>query len=203
MVRPRPHRGVTAFDGAKSYGDLKTTKAKGTPVDIAATPTGAGYWILTREGGVFAFGDAIDAGSPRRLGAAAASVRIHSSLNGKGYWVLSADGRLRNFGDAAALGTATGLGGAPIDFATTSSGTGAWVLGDNGAIVALGNARRLGDLTNMGKRWSHPAVGILASMDSGYLLLTHNGGLYAFGQTTFLGSAAGAGLTAAGIAGVF
>jgi hypothetical protein len=94
-------------------------------------------------------------------------------------------------------------GGKPIDFAPTSSGTGAWVLGDNGAIVALGNARRFGDLTSIRNRWSHPAVGILASMDNGYLLLTNNGGLYAFGQTTFLGSAAGAGLTAAGIAGVF
>jgi hypothetical protein len=194
---------VTAFDGAKSYGDLKTTKAKGTPVDIAATPTGAGYWILTREGGVYAFGDAVAAGSPQRLGVASESVRIHSSLSGKGFWVLGADGRLRNFGDASTLGTTPALGGKPIDFATTSSGAGAWVLGDDGAIVALGNARRLGDLTNISNHWSHPAVGILASMDSGYLLLTNNGGLYAFGQTKFLGSAAGAGLTAAGIAGVF
>jgi hypothetical protein len=194
---------VTAFDGATSYGDLKTISGKGSPVDIAATPTGAGYWILTKEGGVFAFGDAVDAGSPRRLGAGAASVRIHSSPSGKGYWVLGADGRLRGFGDAAALGAATGLGGNQIDFATTSSGAGAWVLSDNGTIAAVGNAKPLGDLATIGSRWSHPAVGILASQDVGYLVLTHNGGLYAFGKAPFLGSAAGAGLTAAGIAGVF
>ncbi len=194
---------VTAFDGASPYGDLKTRGGKGTPVDIAATPTGAGYWILTREGGVFAFGDAADAGSPHRLGVKVDSVRIHSSSSGKGYWVLGADGRLRNFGDAATLGTAGAPGGKPIDFATTSSGTGAWILGDNGAIAALGTARRLGDLTTIRNHWSHPAVGILASMDRGYLLLTNNGGLYGFGQTTFLGSAAGAGLTAARIAGVY
>ena len=105
-------------------------------------------------------------------------------MSGKGYWVLGGDGRLQNFGDAAALGAASAPGATPIDFATTSSGTGAWVLGDNGAIVALGNARRMGDLTNVGVKWSHPAVGILASLDAGYLLLTHNGGLYAR-QTTF------------------
>ncbi|MDQ1424782.1 MAG: hypothetical protein QOD72_2280, partial [Acidimicrobiaceae bacterium] len=194
---------VTAFDGATSYGDLKSKNGQGTPVDIAATPTGSGYWILTREGGVFAFGDAVDAGSPRRLGTKSDSVRIHSTPSGSGYWVLEANGRLLPFGDAATLGTTDALGGKPIDFATTSSGAGAWVLGDNGVIVALGDARRFGDLTTIGAHWSHPAVGILASMDSGYLLLTNNGGLYAFGQTKFLGSAAGAGLTATAIAGVF
>jgi N-acetylmuramoyl-L-alanine amidase len=194
---------VTAFDGATTYGDLTTRKGKGTPADIAATITGAGYWILTREGGVFAFGDAVDAGSPVRQGARPPSMRIHASASGRGYWVLGGDGSLRAFGDAPTLGSATGLGATPIDFATTPSGAGAWVLGDNGAIVALGDAKRMGDLTNIGVRWSHPAVGILGSLDRGYLVLTHNGGLYAFGQTTFLGSAAGAGLTAAGIAGVF
>lgn len=194
---------VRSFDGAQVLGDLASRHAKGTPVDIAATPTGAGYWILTRQGGVFAFGDAPDVGSPRRQGVSAPAVRIHATASGGGYWVLGSDGALRGFGDAAPLGQVSSLGGAPVDFAVTSGGDGAWVLGDNGAVATVGSARRFGDLTTSRRRWSKPAVGILAAPDNGYLVLTHNGGLYAFGRAPYLGSAAGAGLTAASIAGVF
>ena len=37
-------------------------------VDLVATPTSAGYWVLTETGTIFAFGDARFHGAPSPLG---------------------------------------------------------------------------------------------------------------------------------------
>jgi len=50
--------GVFAFGDAGFFGSLVGKGLNGPIVDIAASPTGKGYWLLGLDGGVFAFGDA-------------------------------------------------------------------------------------------------------------------------------------------------
>jgi hypothetical protein len=77
-------------------------------VGMAATPSGAGYWLVASDGGVFSFGDARFFGStggtaPRPI------VGMAARATGRGYWMAAADGRTYAYGDAPSLGT-TGLG---------------------------------------------------------------------------------------------
>jgi hypothetical protein len=45
------------------YGDLRTVPLTSPVVGMQATPTGKGYYLVSRDGGVFAFGDAVYDGS--------------------------------------------------------------------------------------------------------------------------------------------
>jgi hypothetical protein len=45
------------------FGDLRAVPLTSPVVGMQATPTGAGYYLVSRDGGVFAFGDAIYDGS--------------------------------------------------------------------------------------------------------------------------------------------
>src|SRR5690242_9411789 len=56
-------RQVHAFGDAGDFGDLGATTPNQPIVAIAATPSGDGYWLIARDGGVFAFGDATFHGS--------------------------------------------------------------------------------------------------------------------------------------------
>ena len=57
---------VFAFGGAAKLGEA-VGSVPGR-VDLVATPTSAGYWVLTEAGGVFAFGDAKFHGAPFAAG---------------------------------------------------------------------------------------------------------------------------------------
>jgi hypothetical protein len=72
-------------------------------VGIAATPSGAGYWLVTRGGQVLTFGDAPNKGStppPARP-----IVGMTASPTGQGYWICGTDGGIFAFGDAPFLGS--------------------------------------------------------------------------------------------------
>ena len=98
---------------------------------IAATPTGAGYWLVGRDGGVFTFGDAAYLGSAgdRRLNEPI--VGIAGTATGAGYWLVARDGGVFTFGDAGfhgSLATTSGRSGAPVvDIAGTPGGNGQWL----------------------------------------------------------------------------
>jgi murein DD-endopeptidase MepM/ murein hydrolase activator NlpD len=64
---------------------------------MAATPSGGGYWLVARDGGVFAFGDAGFHGSlsPEPV------IAIVATSTGDGYWLVGRDGSMRGFGAAA------------------------------------------------------------------------------------------------------
>ena len=60
---------------------------------LAATPSGAGYWLVAADGGVFAFGDARFAGSTGALRLAQPIVGLAPSAHpSAGYWLVAADG---------------------------------------------------------------------------------------------------------------
>jgi hypothetical protein len=49
---------VFAFGDAGYYGSMIGKRVNAEIVQMVATPTGHGYWLLARDGGIFTFGDA-------------------------------------------------------------------------------------------------------------------------------------------------
>ncbi len=66
---------------------------------MAATPSGNGYWLVAKDGGVFTFGDATFNGSASGQSNAPV-VGIVPTSNGGGYWLGAQDGGLFTFGNA-------------------------------------------------------------------------------------------------------
>ncbi|HEY1739525.1 MAG TPA: glucosaminidase domain-containing protein [Acidimicrobiia bacterium] len=62
---------VDSHGDARRYGDLRSCGMSGGASHMIVTPTGNGYWIVTKSGEVLAFGDARPLGMP---GATSASV---------------------------------------------------------------------------------------------------------------------------------
>ena len=79
---------------------------------MAATPTGAGYWLVASDGGIFAFGDAPFLGSMGGLPLDQPVVGMAATPTGRGYWLVASDGGIFAFGDAPFLGS---MGGLPLD----------------------------------------------------------------------------------------
>jgi len=75
---------------------------------MAATPSGAGYWIVGSDGGVFAYGDADFYGSMGDKKLNAPVVGITATPSGAGYWLIGQDGGVFAFGDAGFYGAPTG-----------------------------------------------------------------------------------------------
>lgn len=150
-------------------------------VGLASTPSGGGYWLMTRSGRVFRFGDAHDYGRVTMK-----AVDIEATPSGNGYWTLSRGGRVAPFGDAGAFGRPT-LQGEMAALAATPSGNGYWVFGRDGRVHAFGDALHHGDLS--GGSLSAPVVDAAALGDSGYWLLLKNGKVEAFGSAVHNGNA--------------
>ena len=87
---------------------------------MAATPTGDGYWLVARDGGIFTFGDARFDGSTAGRRLAGPIVGMAATSSGNGYWLAGADGSVYAFGGAAPLGGTTA--GPVVAIATEASG---------------------------------------------------------------------------------
>jgi hypothetical protein len=177
---------VVGFGGAAG-GAPKTAVPT---ADVAATPSGQGYWVLSSSGGVYAFGSAKHYGSLSRSGVGSAGVKIRSTPSGKGYWILAANGRIYAFGDAPKLSTPSLSSVA--DFWPTPSGAGYWVLLADGRVAAYGDASHFGDIPSLKTKWTKPAVAIVGMPSGrGYAIAVRDGGVFNFGSSPFLGSLAG------------
>jgi ribosomal protein L24E len=75
---------------------------------MAATPDGAGYWLVASDGGIFTFGDATFYGSTGALHLNQPVIGMEATTTGAGYRFVAADGGIFNFGDAQSQGS---LGG--------------------------------------------------------------------------------------------
>ena len=70
---------------------------------MARTPSGNGYWLVARDGGIFTFGDAKFFGSGG--GASFGDVvGMAPTPNGHGYWLSNSVGQVFIFGDAPYFG---------------------------------------------------------------------------------------------------
>ena len=117
---------------------------------------------MAADGGVFTLGDAAFYGSMGGKALNAPIVGMASTPDGHGYWLVAADGGVFSFGDAAFYGS---MGGKAL----------------NAPIVGMAG----------GKAINAPIVGMAASAADGYWLAGADGGVFSFGDASFLGSMAG------------
>jgi hypothetical protein len=83
------------FGDAIDLGDLQEIILNKPIVDMAATPSGNGYWLVASDGGIFSFGDAQFHGS---TGAMTLNKPITSAVQTRlGYDLVAADGGVFNF----------------------------------------------------------------------------------------------------------
>jgi uncharacterized protein YkwD len=165
-------------------------------VDISATPSGNGYWLVATDGGIFAYGDARFFGSTGSVRLNQPIVGIAAIPTGNGYWLAASDGGIFAFGDARFFGStgAMRLNRPIVGIAATPTGNGYWLAASDGGIFAFGDARFLGSTGAM--RLNRPIVGIATNPNgNGYWLAASDGGIFAFGGAGFAGSTAGMRLT--------
>jgi hypothetical protein len=163
---------VDPYGDAVSYGD--TTKLlmqdpkqgayHGSPVAMASTPDGKGYWEVYSDGGVFSFGDAHFYGSMSGHPLFRPIVGITATADGKGYWLVGADGGVFAFGDARYAGGAIGYGnrGDIVGMARNPIGPGYWLTSSDGGVYSFGGAEYFGSVTQFGIHLHAPIVAIVA-----------------------------------------
>jgi len=199
-ITARPHGGfwsvtpdgrVTA-GGAPSYGDASSLALNAPIVDIAATPSGKGYWLLGSDGGIFGFGDAAFHGSTGGAKLNRPVVAMAATPSGKGYWLLASDGGIFSFGDAAFHGS-TGnlaLNRPVVAMAPTATGHGYWLAASDGGIFSFGDATFHGSTGDLDL--NRPIVAMAPTATGrGYWLAASDGGIFGFGDAAFRGSTAG------------
>ena len=194
-----------AFGQAQSgwilYGDGRTDyiwpygHEAGTPgdltggVDLAATPFGSGYWIVTADGRVRTTGNAAWFGNASERAATDPVVRITATPSGQGYWLLHRDGEVSAFGDARSYGSVAGraLSASVISLMASPTGAGYWIVASDGSASAFGDAAHFGDVA--GIRLYRPIVDATPTATGrGYWMVDSSGGIFGFGDASFYGS---------------
>ena len=171
-----------------------THQALGEPWAVAAMTavvngrTCAGYWIVTRAGGVIAVGAAPWYGDEALTRLNAPMIGIAATASGKGYYLLGADGGIFTFGDAQFHGS-TGsmrLNAPVVTMAVTATGHGYWLTASDGGIFTFGDAPFYGSMGS--KRLNKPVVGMSADpRTGGYWMVAADGGIFSF-NAPFYGS---------------
>jgi hypothetical protein len=160
--------------------------------NLAALPSGTGYWIVHPDGGVFSYGSAPFLGSVPGLGIHVSDiVGIAATPDGGGYWLVGSDGGVFTFGDAGFFGS---MGGNPLNqpvvaIAATPSVGGYYLVARDGGVFTFGDAVFAGSMG--GKPLNKPVVDMAADPAGGYWLVASDGGVFTFGGAPFLGSMGG------------
>ena len=185
-----PSEDVFNFGDAEFLGSTGKLALNAPMVGMAATPTGKGYWLLARDGGVFGFGDAVFHGSTGNLTLNQPVVGLASDPKNRGYWFVAADGGIFAF-DVPFFGS---MGARPLNqpvvgMASSRTGDGYWLVARDGGIFAFGDARFAGSTGDI--RLNQPIVGMAADPDGqGYWFVAADGGIFAF-DAPFHGSGTG------------
>jgi uncharacterized membrane protein YgdD (TMEM256/DUF423 family) len=66
-------------------------------VGMAASPDGAGYWLVAQDGGVFVFGSAAFYGSTGAMRLTQPILGMAATPDGGGYWLVARDGGVFSF----------------------------------------------------------------------------------------------------------
>ncbi len=197
MASAGGYRTITGLGAVTAHGPL--VDAGSVPdgpvgwlvVGGAATPSGAGYWLLFGNGEVRNFGDApaLGSGVPDDGGH---YVGIAATPSGLGYWLVTADGGVQAFGDAVFRGSTSNLrlNRPVLGVAASPTGLGYWLVSSDGGVFGFGDAAFFGSTGAL--RLNSGVVGIAAHPSGkGYWLVANDGGVFSFGQARFQGSAGG------------
>ncbi len=158
--------GVFAFGDAGFSGSMGDRHLNRPVVALAATPSGAGYWMAASDGGVFAFGDAGYFGSMGDRHLVSSVISIGRSATGQGYAMGAGDGGVFTYGDAAFLGSASGLApvGTVAGLLVSADGGGYWMVSSDGTVRTFGSAPFFGSAA--GLALVKPIVGMASSPGS-------------------------------------
>ncbi len=158
-------------------------------VDIAADPSGSGYWLVASDGGVFSFGHAKFRGSTGALRLVRPIVAIAPTPTGRGYWLVASDGGVFSFGDAHFHGSLGNLRlHAPIVAAASApNGKGYWLVASDGGVFAFGSAQFFGSGAAIWKNGTVVDIAPTAN-GAGYQLLVSDGAVMPFGNAPALGN---------------
>lgn len=166
-------------------------------IDMAATPSGNGYWLLHTDGTVKAFGDAAHHGDAASFDLAGRTVAIAPTPSGGGYVLAGDDGGVFAFGDAPYLGSMGGqeLEAPVVDVAMRPAGDGYWLAAADGGVFAFGASVYAGGMA--GEPLDGDVVGVAAEATGhGYWLVAADGGVFDFGDAWYRGSMGGVDLAA-------
>ncbi|HAF68963.1 MAG TPA: hypothetical protein DCL16_07555, partial [Acidimicrobiaceae bacterium] len=186
---------------ARSLGDLSSLDLVAPPVDIAASPTGVGYWVIDSDGSVFSFGNApFLEGIPQATENAVSAVKIEPTVEGDGYWIVDRRGGVHSFGSASFYGALVDdrpvEGLRVVDFAAGLGGRGYLFLDSDGQVYPFGDVPYFGSPALLGRV---DAVGLISRPD-GYLVVDARGAVTAFGDVANLGSPVGLGVSVLAVA---
>jgi hypothetical protein len=165
---------------------------------VVRNPAGAGYWLLSDQGGVYSYGCApffgSAAGQPYFAGQRA--VGMVATPSGSGYWIVSAAGGVYSYGSAQSYGSAAGqsyfAGQRAVGMATNAAGNGYWIVSAAGGVYSYGGARSYGAAAGQPYFAGQTAVGMASdAAGDGYWIVSAAGGLYAYGAAPSYGAAAG------------
>lgn len=178
--------GLAALSGASFYGSKSHRYFDAPFIGVAATPSGAGYWMTTSTGRVYSFGDA-----PRRPGVTGGGKRvvdIAPTATGRGYWLLTRHGRVLTFGDARFRGDKRGSTSRFVSFVPSLSGLGYRLVTADGGTRSFGDADRVGGIA--GRVRSGAIVGAAANGAGGLWLASKAGRVFSLGGGKHLGGVA-------------
>jgi hypothetical protein len=184
---------VLAVDGAETHGDVVLSESSARPIDLCATPSDSGYWVLDHAGGVFSFGDAAFFGSIPGLGLAhpVDTVAMQSTTTGNGYWLIDRAGGVYAFGDAGYFGSAPErdevLEAGAVDI--VGDGEGYALLDGVGGIHRFGPGASASAAVRPHDLAIH-GIALVRSAWGGLLVIDRTGAVYPYGRAAFLGSAA-------------
>ena len=119
-----------------------------------------------------------------------------------GYWLVGSDGGIFTFGAAQFYGsTGASAAAARRRHRPTQTDDGYWLDASDGGIFAFGDAQFYGSIPGLGlhpgglgpaEQLNAPIVGMVPSADGGgYFMVGSDGGVFAFGDARFAGSARG------------
>jgi hypothetical protein len=156
-------------------------------IAISATPSGHGYWLLGRDGGIFSFGDAAFYGSMGAVRLNGLVIDLAPTPTGHGYWLLGRDGGIFSFGDAMFLGSAADANETFTAIVVSPGGAGYWLIADNGDVRHFGDSADVGTLA--GTKLNALVTSAAAAPGGGLWLLGADGGVFSMGGAPFLGGA--------------
>ncbi len=206
---------VLTFGDAGFYGSEGGKSMSAPIVGMADTPDGKGYWLVGADGGVFSFGDARFGGSyvegrqpTDGPVVAIASLPIDTPLAGQRYILATAGGTVAVLGFTGPFGSFPGGYFGPLNAPVTGlawvGGLGWWLTAADGGVFAVGAPDQVvidgghgyAGITPFfgsmgGQPLNAPVVGMAATpTKQGYWLVAADGGVFAFGDARFYGSAA-------------